>query len=111
RAVGFVHVGVGDQAWIGLGHPAQVTERGRPVVTGAGVDTRQNDGLVATVLWHAITVAGRAGARSEEHTSELSRVDIVCRLLLEKSAVAVIDTLSLHDALPIFAQLASSTSA
>src|SRR5207244_2178177 len=35
RAVGFVHVGVGDQARVGLGHPAQVTERGRPVVTGS----------------------------------------------------------------------------
>src|SRR5438105_10093880 len=31
------------------------------------------------------TAAGGRGARSEEHTSELqSRVDLVCRLLLEK---------------------------
>src|SRR6267378_1015743 len=64
-------------------------------------------------------------ARSEEHTSELqSRRDLVCRLLLEKKNAAraracrrltrsgeprlnsshiTIYTLSLHDALPIFA--------
>src|SRR6266536_1824267 len=58
----------------------------------------------------------RAPGRSEEHTSELqSRVDLVCRLLLEKkklilflfffffndTATTEIYTLSLHDALPI----------
>src|SRR5204863_6275525 len=33
----------------------------------------------------AVGMAGRIGARSEEHTSELqSRRDLVCRLLLEK---------------------------
>src|SRR6266849_3088749 len=35
-------------------------------------------------LWAGLGVAGAAG-RSEEHTSELqSRVELVCRLLLEK---------------------------
>src|SRR5215207_2844834 len=57
--------------------------------------------------------------RSEEHTSELqSRVDLVCRLLLEKkkfkldlffffndTATTEIYTLSLHDALPILEAL------
>src|SRR5690606_12396237 len=40
-------------------------------------------------------------ARSEEHTSELqSRENLVCRLLLDSTATAIV-TLSLHDALPI----------
>src|SRR5438105_791702 len=40
-------------------------------------------------------------ARSEEHTSELqSRVDLVCRLLLDALTTQMY-TLSLHDALPI----------
>src|SRR5438105_1896400 len=66
-------------------------------------------------------LAVSAAARSEEHTSELqSRVDLVCRLLLEKKnnitptllafffndpATSHIYTLSLHDALPIFRAL------
>src|SRR5690349_12313591 len=42
-----------------------------------------------------------SGIRSEEHTSELqSRRDLVCRLLLDPSPPPL-DTLSLHDALPI----------
>src|SRR5690554_5633534 len=42
--------------------------------------------------------------RSEEHTSELqSRPHLVCRLLLEKeTATTELQTLSLHDALPIY---------
>src|SRR5215218_779023 len=56
--------------------------------------------------------------RSEEHTSELqSHSELVCRLLLEKhradgavfffndTAAAAIYTLSLHDALPISAEV------
>src|SRR5690242_4224628 len=46
--------------------------------------------------------------RSEEHTSELqSHVNLVCRLLLDTSSPAL-STLSLHDALPIYAQAAST---
>src|SRR5438105_14479885 len=37
--------------------------------------------------------------RSEEHTSELqSRVDLVCRLLLEKKTVDVVNTRTRHEA-------------
>src|SRR5438105_4960303 len=44
--------------------------------------------------------------RSEEHTSELqSRVDLVCRLLLDTTSTEIY-TLSLHDALPISGVLA-----
>src|SRR5438105_8237420 len=40
--------------------------------------------LATTRQWHSTTLAEELG-RSEEHTSELqSRVDLVCRLLLEK---------------------------
>src|SRR5207247_4389226 len=36
------------------------------------------------------TATGTSGRRSEEHTSELqSRVDLVCRLLLEKKKIVV----------------------
>src|SRR6266403_367264 len=55
---------------------------------------------------------GESCRRSEEHTSELqSRIDLVCRLLLEKkkyffffndTATTEIYTLYLHDALPIY---------
>src|SRR5690242_17477044 len=42
--------------------------------------------------------------RSEEHTSELqSHVNLVCRLLLDTSTTEI-SPLSLHDALPIYAQ-------
>src|SRR2546430_1590060 len=79
--------------------------------------------LLALLLWSALqplpglvdAVTGTvpAGARSEEHTSELqSQSNLVCRLLLEKNTVLAffffndtatteIYTLSLHDALPI----------
>src|SRR2546429_3491416 len=41
--------------------------------------------MVAVRSLHAGLHAGRLGARSEEHTSELqSRLHLVCRLLLEK---------------------------
>src|SRR3712207_7536259 len=47
-----------------------------------GEQTAQREERVATRQTHA---RARAGARSEEHTSELqSRQYIVCRLLLEK---------------------------
>src|SRR5690606_38740836 len=59
--------------------------------------------------WFHFRVAGAAGRelelRSEEHTSELqSRENLVCRLLLD-SPYRDISTLSLHDALPIWARL------
>src|SRR5687768_9574722 len=50
--------------------------------------------------WRAASSPWR---RSEEHTSELqSRLHLVCRLLLDATTTAIY-TLSLHDALPIFA--------
>src|SRR5262245_58912597 len=49
--------------------------------------------------------------RSEEHTSELQSLrHLVCRLLLD-TPTAYIYTLSLHDALPIFALFVSSARA
>src|SRR5207247_11383804 len=43
------------------------------------------DDLIAPEMAAAGVVIGRGRKRSEEHTSELqSRVDLVCRLLLEK---------------------------
>src|SRR5438034_371646 len=46
-----------------------------------------------------------ASERSEEHTSELqSHSDLVCRLLLDLTS-AHLSTLSLHDALPISANV------
>src|SRR5438094_952139 len=50
-----------------------------------------------------LCLRGGGGGRSEEHTSELqSPYDLVCRLLLD-TAPPTPSTLSLHDALPIFA--------
>src|SRR6266576_402990 len=73
--------------------------------------------LTTSVPWPCRSTGGwprrRSATRSEEHTSELqSRRELVCRLLLEKktsffffndTATTEIYTLSLHDALPIFA--------
>ena len=58
--IGLVHVGVGHQPGVGLGHPAAAAERGGPAVAGAGIDAGQHDGLVLAVCWHAHTVAGGA---------------------------------------------------
>ena len=52
RAVRLVHVGVGREPWIGLGHLAHVAEPGHAAVAGAGVDPRKHDGGVFAVASH-----------------------------------------------------------
>src|SRR5207247_5651889 len=64
-----------------------LAERARVVAEGAGAlalaAARAGHGGGGTVV--CIVSGGNIDARSEEHTSELqSRVDLVCRLLLEK---------------------------
>ena len=60
RAVGLVDVGVGGQPQVGLGRAADVAQRGRAVIAGAGVDAGQHDGgLRAISGWHASTVANQ----------------------------------------------------
>src|SRR5207247_9892524 len=51
------------------------------------VDALANEELVSGIV-HQFVYKKTSGQRSEEHTSELqSRVDIVCRLLLEKKKI------------------------
>src|SRR5438105_9246257 len=48
-------------------------------------------GCMRSIPRHSCTLIHRPAARSEEHTSELqSRVDLVCRLLLEKKKKRII---------------------
>src|SRR3712207_8662182 len=63
------------------------------LVAGVDVDVRHAAGRLAA---HAAVVAAHAaGARSEEHTSELqSRQYLVCRLLLEKTIFLLLFHLS-----------------
>src|SRR5207247_7035368 len=59
---------------LGVGDAGQRVEEAFPRVDGHEVDPGGGDEVLLDL-----------GARSEEHTSELqSRVDLVCRLLLEK---------------------------
>src|SRR5437868_11498998 len=48
---------------------------------------------------HGVDVElGLRDLRSEEHTSELqSRFDLVCRLLLEKKKISIIQIVNIHD--------------
>src|SRR5438105_7076895 len=64
-------------------HPLRVAQVLGNVVAEFGQDRVIVPGAAADEVLHRL--AGPAGLRSEEHTSELqSRVDLVCRLLLEK---------------------------
>src|SRR6266511_6249295 len=67
-------------------HRAQryARERGNLAVVVA-FDVEQDDGIALVGRDERQGLVERAGARSEEHTSELqSRENLVCRLLLEK---------------------------
>src|SRR5437762_2174104 len=77
------------------------------LVLGAQAATRVGFILVGGVVGDRLPrrlVMVTSDLRSEEHTSELqSPMYLVCRLLLENAPVpALIYTLSLHDALPIY---------
>src|SRR5207247_11224361 len=64
---------------------ARLQERGRGVRWGAAHNTFIQVGAELGVPGLLLFIGLIATARSEEHTSELqSRVDLVCRLLLEK---------------------------
>src|SRR5207247_7787815 len=53
--------------------------------TNADIATLMKEGKFRTDLYYRLNVVTIEVPRSEEHTSELqSRVDLVCRLLLEK---------------------------
>src|SRR5207247_7800059 len=84
---------LGSALYVGTPPPIAVTPRGKREHADAADKTQTISRFSRArprrgVRLHAGTrvVAVLAGRRSEEHTSELqSRVDLVCRLLLEKT--------------------------
>src|SRR5438105_11041413 len=67
----------GEYTWhVGNNHSVELLDRISRLLAECGNSMQDIDG---------VAVATGPGSRSEEHTSELqSRVDLVCRLLLEK---------------------------